>query len=162
MDKMAWVAQALLMICWAKKILSSRLSSTRVPIGVSSLTHLKRNTRPNTGFKASDCSLSRDHSSSICTPLTPVSDEFHLLTFDLSKIPRNYRKFDLPNFCMSSVKTPGSDSMRHQLPVSDSPILKLRKSGQNFTGFGFNFSIDDRSRVSRFWIPKVTISSELW
>ena len=88
-DRMAWVAQALLitckeiarmltrrMLCWkltclAKNILSALESLTTVPAGFSSGTHLKRKTRPWTGFRLENWSLSRDQSSSTCTPLTP-------------------------------------------------------------------------------------------
>lgn len=91
---MAWVAQALLMTCLAKKILSNRLSWTTVPTTSSFGTHLKRKMSPWIGlqwfqcwiefpwsiyyhysciknyFKLSNCSGSKLHSSSTWTPWT--------------------------------------------------------------------------------------------
>jgi len=45
-DMMAWVAQALLMTCLAKKMESSLESWTTLPAGSESGVHLKRKTRP--------------------------------------------------------------------------------------------------------------------
>ncbi len=106
-DRMACVAHAFWMTCLAKNILSALESLTTVPCGSSSGVHLKRKTSPWT-TSPSCSSWSRLQSSSTWTPRTP-------------------------NLLISSVKTPGSLSIRHQLPAAPpvSPIVAKSRNRVN-------------------------------
>mmetsp|Transcript_19710 Transcript_19710/g.50076 ORF Transcript_19710/g.50076 Transcript_19710/m.50076 type:complete len:222 (-) Transcript_19710:41-706(-) len=95
MERMAWVAHALGITWFAKNTVP--VVSSAVGRLSSSATHLNRKMRPYTGLICSRVSLSMLHSSSTCTPFTPI-------------------------FSISSVNTPGSDSIVVHDP-SPRPIL---------------------------------------
>lgn len=107
-DKIAWVAQALLMTCFAKNMSSNLESWTTDPEGSSPGRYLKRNIKPWMGLRCSKLSEERLQSSSTWTPLTPN--------------PR-----------MSSLNTPGSDSIKHHSPADDMmiPMTMQNNSGNS-------------------------------
>mmetsp|Transcript_2264 Transcript_2264/g.7546 ORF Transcript_2264/g.7546 Transcript_2264/m.7546 type:complete len:253 (+) Transcript_2264:758-1516(+) len=89
-EMMACVAHAFWITCLAKKMPCSSGASTVSRVSSRS-THLKRKMQPNTSPSAAMPSSLMSHTSSTCTPLHP-------------------------NDSMSSVNTPGSDSMVHHPP----------------------------------------------
>ena len=95
---------------------------------------------PKTGLRSANCSLSRLHSSSTWCKQLSSHYKFGFKTYPQeifvsikdSKVVKNNSKLkqifmtwsstwtpETPNFWTSSVKTPGSLSIRHQLPASD-------------------------------------------
>lgn len=72
-------------------------------------------------FKLSNCSPSKLHNSSTCTPLHPIQNSIYLKLYQQIYF---YKDKFLPNSRINSVKTPGSLSIKHQLPAL-SAISKL-------------------------------------
>ena len=129
--------------CFAKNISCTRESFTRLPWGFSSWTHLKRKIKPKLEMHYQDSEkcletlISFSYHKRVSTPWIVPRLSCRFLRPELLWHLRKWIKWNqysfsnnnwfqlvsLPNFWMSSVNTPGSLSIKHQLPAPESPML---------------------------------------